>query len=351
MKIGIISFTEKGEALARTLPSRLTEHRVELRDRSLEGAKDWVKGQVSQGTALVFVGACGIAVRMIAPYVRDKLTDGPVLVMDELGRYVIPILSGHVGGANELSRLIADRMGAIPIITTATDLNERFAVDLFAKKNGLRIMNREGIASVSSKVLRGEVITISIEGYEERQRYAGGKISPEVRLVSYPPADPVDVVVARAEKQAGIGSATLFLSPREYVVGMGCRRGKSKEELASFLNQGLREAGIGREDLYCVSSIDRKKDEPGLQELAEECRIPFLTFSEEALRQVKGAVQGSAFVERVVGVDNVCERSALAASGEKSVLILGKQAKDGMTMAIGKRNWKIRWEEETDGTT
>lgn len=101
--------------------------------------------------ALIFIGACGIAVRAIAPWIMDKLHDSPVLVADEMGKYVIPLLSGHVGGANELAVRLAGALGAIPVITTATDLHDSFAVDIFAKRNDLRICNREGIAKVSAK--------------------------------------------------------------------------------------------------------------------------------------------------------------------------------------------------------
>ena len=116
---------------------------------------DWAGERMRRRRAMLFIGACGIAVRSIAPHLKDKLSDSPVLVMDELGKYVIPVLSGHIGGANRLALLLAERMGAEPIITTATDLNGSFAVDLFARENGLRIMERRKIAEVSSKVLSG----------------------------------------------------------------------------------------------------------------------------------------------------------------------------------------------------
>lgn len=116
-----------------------------------ESVSVWAGEQMAAHHALVFVGACGIAVRAIAPWITDKLHDSPVLVMDEQGQYVIPLLSGHVGGANELAVRLAGELGAVPVITTATDLHGSFAVDLFAKRNDLWIHNREGIARVSAK--------------------------------------------------------------------------------------------------------------------------------------------------------------------------------------------------------
>lgn len=107
---------------------------------------------------MLFVGAAGIAVRAIAPLVKDKLTDPAVLVMDEAGQFVIPILSGHVGGANELARLIAGLCQAVPVITTATDVNRVFAVDVFAAKNSLIIADREAARHVAMDLLEGREV-------------------------------------------------------------------------------------------------------------------------------------------------------------------------------------------------
>ena len=128
-----------------------------------ESVSAWAGEQMAAHHALIFIGACGIAVRAIAPWIMDKLHDSPVLVVDEMGKYVIPLLSGHVGGANELAVRLAGALGAVPVITTATDLHDSFAVDIFAKRNDLRICNREGIAKVSAKVLAGEEITMSVQ--------------------------------------------------------------------------------------------------------------------------------------------------------------------------------------------
>lgn len=117
---------------------------------------------------MIFIGACGIAVRAIASSVNNKLKDSPVIVIDELGQFVIPILSGHVGGANELAILLAALMNATPVITTATDINNKFAVDVFAKKCRLAIVNKDGIAGVSSKVLAGKWLRCRSTGSTSR---------------------------------------------------------------------------------------------------------------------------------------------------------------------------------------
>ena len=178
MRLSIISFTENGKQLSESIV-KLLERELEIRlyTKCEAGIKDdlysdilfvktsvgdWAKEQIQEQNALLFIGACGIAVRAVAPHLTDKLHDVPVLVMDEKGKYVIPILSGHMGGANDLANHIAEKTGAEAVITTATDLNKKFAVDLFAKRNRLYIANKDGIVKVSSKVLAGKEITMSI---------------------------------------------------------------------------------------------------------------------------------------------------------------------------------------------
>ena len=172
MKLSIISFTQNGRVLSKKIAKLLDEMEYTLYTKYkaccqeeqtvrfvTQSIGEWAEEQFAErkafqtSDALVFIGACGIAVRAIAPHITDKLHDSPVLVMDEKGEYVIPILSGHVGGANELAVSLAEKTGAKPVITTATDIHNQFAIDLFAKKNGLTIVNKDGIAKVSSKVI------------------------------------------------------------------------------------------------------------------------------------------------------------------------------------------------------
>lgn len=323
MEIGVISFTENGKKLSERvftgwkpecvflytkckIESGRDTQQKETFVQSIEGdTAGWTGEQFAAGRALVFIGACGIAVRMIAPFVRDKLTDSPVIVMDEAGQFVIPILSGHVGGANELAMRIAEAAGAIPVLTTATDVNRTFAADLFAKQQKLTIQNKEGIARVSSKILAGKM---------------------------------ADIVIATDEKTLSKG--ILRLKPKEYTLGIGCRRGKSYEELRSFVNKQFDALGITMQDVNAVASIDRKRDEEGIIRLANANRLPFVTFSAEELRGISGDFKQSEFVKSQVGVDNVCERAAMAAAGEGARLVLPKTAENGMTLAVSYAPWK-----------
>ena len=137
MNISIITFTENGTKLAEKIRQAFVGTKMEEAKKLGLSLSDWTRQQFAEKNAIVVIGACGIAVRMIAPFVSDKLSDSPVVVADEAGMFVIPLLSGHMGGANELAEQIAGQIGGIPVITTATDVNHTFSVDLFAKKCGL----------------------------------------------------------------------------------------------------------------------------------------------------------------------------------------------------------------------
>lgn len=344
MRIQVASFTARGRALGTVIFQDWKPDQVSFRQN--EPLQEWTRGAFSTGAALVFIGAVGIAVRAVAPFVRDKLTDSPVVVLEETGQYVIPLLSGHVGGANELAVRIAAAIDAVPVLTTATDVNRLFAVDVFAKKNGFRIVNRDGIAKVSGKLLAGEKISMAVEGVSERQQLedlqesARQKWGETIEIFSYPPTGSVDVTITTDSIYDG--QARLELRPKEYVLGIGCRRGKSCQELTSFAQEICQSLEIYLEkDIACLASVDRKKDEAGLAELAGRYRIPFLTFQAEELSRIEGEFSGSQFVKEQIGVDNVCERAALAAAGVGGILIRKKVARDGMTLAVVKRCWGV----------
>lgn len=355
MRLSVISFTKQGMALSERIAA-CAEEKMQVRlftkcsaflaeneagNPSVLFVEDalevWAGRQMDAGHALLFVGACGIAVRAVAPHLKDKLHDSPVLVMDEKGRYVIPLLAGHVGGANEIASFLAKRMGASPVITTATDINGKFAVDVFAGKNGLFIADKEGIAKVSAKALLGETITISIEtGHGPDTEPPAG-----VAVVDYPPAGRVDVVVTSEKRHF---DATLVLRARDYVIGLGCKKGKPEAAIADFIADKLGELCVDATQIYALVSVGLKREEEGILAWCRKEGVPFFTYSAQELRKVQGNFCRSAFVEEKTGVDNVCERAAVRACGDGGRLIAGKQAKDGMTLAVAKRKWSVCFE-------
>lgn len=283
-----------------------------------ESVLEWAKSEFNNHSQILFVGAIGIAIRAIAPYVDNKMTDSPVIVMDDNGRFVVPILSGHLGGANEIALMISKCVDATPVITTSTDINSAFSVDLFAKENNLIITNKDDIKKINSKSLADKKITLSVK--------------------DYPPKDYVDVLVTdESDIKLPYG---IMLTTKRYAVGMGFKQGKSFAELYEALDRVLVDNSISYEDIFCIATIDIKEDEEGLIELRDKLGIPVISFDADILSKAEGDFTASDFVLRTVGVDNVCERSAKLALGASSEIIVNKTAFNGVTVAIAKRTTK-----------
>lgn len=292
-----------------------------------------------QCDAIIFVGATGIAVRAIAPFICGKAVDPAVLVIDEAGRYVISLLSGHLGGANALARTAASLIEAEPIITTATDAESAFAVDTFAKENGFLLTDLRKAKEVSAKVLRGEKLRIYSDIPMERlvQRPA----RHEAELVPAQDIDRADIVISYrthilkpAEKSSqAIG---LRLIAKRVHVGLGARKGVTQAEVAAAVATCLEDAGIDPRAVVALASIDLKKQEAGILAYSYECGVPFVTYTAEELRTVEGAFAGSSFVQSVTGVANVCERAAAYAAGRSghAEVLVHKTIHGNVTTAV-----------------
>ena len=342
MTVWLISYTARGRDLGNRIAHMLRTAGHICRAFALpkfcgaedepltRSAPDWAGEGFRQADALIFVCASGIAVRAIAPHVKDKRTDPAVLVIDEKGTFVIPLLSGHLGGANALAEDLAQKLWATPVLTTATDVNGLFAVDVFAKANHLYIEDMALAKAVSAALLAGASV-----GFRSDLPVVG----PLPRGLTEGAGD-LGILISPADKAPF--PRTLRLTPRRYVAGLGCRRGKSEEELEAFLLVNLDRCGVRLHELRALASIDIKKDEPGLVALAEKLGLPFVTYSAEALQEVPGAFTASAFVKETTGVDSVSERAAVLSSG--GTLVVKKVAANGMTFALAKKEEAIRFE-------
>ncbi|WP_373213816.1 cobalt-precorrin 5A hydrolase [Ruminococcus sp. 5_1_39BFAA] len=344
MKISMICYSltgwETGEKLKEGLEKNGYEVSLSGKSKYLPDSipvscKSWAEEQFEQADGIIFIGACGIAVRSIAPFVASKKTDPAVLVADECGKFVISLLSGHLGGANDLALAAAEILKAVPVVTTATDLHSRFAVDVFAKKNGCAIFNMKAAKEVSAALLAGKKV-----GFYSEFPWEGEL--PEGLTDAHDEVPEIGIAVT-IHKDCNPFSSTVHVVPSVVSLGMGCRRGKDGEGTMRAAERCLESAAVYREALKGLYSIDLKKDEEGLLALSEKWKLPFQTFSEEELLALQGDFTPSAFVKKTVGVDNVCERSAvLGACGGN--LIEKKQAADGVTAALAIEDWRIRFE-------
>ena len=350
MQVHILYFTQTGSVLAAKLARELA--RVEnVTYASGKGCcKEWTAEHFRKGNVLVYIGACGIAVRAVAPHIGSKETDPAVIVIDEKGENVIPILAGHLGGANEWARKIAELTKGKAVLTTATDVNGIFAVDLFAKENQLLIGDLKKAARFTASLLEeGKASVVTPRKYADVIQFEDG-IPAELQAYDLPDeqlagqhGENVALITPDVEPSTN-PDAPLRLIPRCVILGMGCRKGKSYEELRDFAEGTLRELGIDREAVCAIASIDVKKEEPGLVSLAADLGVPLQTFSAEELE--KAELENWTFAEsdRVrehVGTGNVCERAAAAAGTGK--ILRGKTAKDGMTICVGMRPVELCW--------
>lgn len=350
MKVSLVSFTANGFGTEKKLSGLLAAAGHEARPYVMgkyalqAAAKDteicfcavkegglsaWAGEQFEEADALVFVGACGIAVRAAAPFIKDKRTDPAVVVVDEKGRFVIPVLSGHLGGANDLALLLAGGIGAVPVITTATDINQCFSVDSFAKSRGLIFSNSETAKWISADILAGEPVGIFSD-------FALDGPVPDGLCPDTICRHNIWITISGKNRPETGNGRMLKLIPRCVVLGIGCRRGTPAAKIREIIGEAMTQGRLAAESVCAVASIDLKSGEPGLCETAKELGVPFFTYSREELAAVDGNFSDSDFVKRTVGVGNVCERAAVAACLEAAKtgrLLFGKYAKDGVTVA------------------
>lgn len=281
--------------------------------------------------ALIFIGAVGIAVRMIAPYLHHKTTDPCVLVLDELGNYVIPILSGHIGGGNELALKIAAFLHALPVITTATDINHLFAVDTFASKNNLVIKDMKIAKEISAALLERQKVGLLSE-LPFKGNFPSCLIKCSSEKKPAPPAYGIHISISDNILTNNYFPNTLYLIPKITVLGIGCRKGTACSQIENAVSSVLREYHISPDSLYAAASIDIKAEEPGLLEFCEKHKLNFTTYAASELEKAVGSFSVSSFVKDITGVDNVCERAALTAACTNQLLIK-KQVQEGVTVA------------------
>lgn len=353
MKIAGICFTQNGYHLLEKIEKilRQEDHDVCVAYKSRFSAKDhpeklqedlkeWVGKRFLDSDAVIFIGATGITVRTIAPYVKDKRQDPAVIVLDESGKFCIPLLSGHIGGANDLAVWLADRIHAVPVVTTATDINDIFAVDVYAKKNHMTLSNMTYAKEVSASLLSGYPV-----GFQSDFPVEGALPSGFVWEKDLGPEDPetvtLGVSVSPSYKNAHFDHC-LWLIPKCITIGIGCRKGATSAQIADLVRDVLKENYLYPEALSRVATIDRKAEEPGLLQFCRELDLPMVTYTAEELNAAKGKFTPSRFVKDTTGVDNVCERCAmLAGNGE---MIVKKTQKDGVTCACVFSDWRVSFE-------
>lgn len=290
MRVAIFSLTQNGIKLSNRIATEIEGCAEFIKGKNFVKLKEIVEENFGKYDALIFISAIGIAVRMIAPHIKSKLTDPAVIVIDELGQHVISLLSGHIGGANELSIKIAKIINAEPIITTATDINNKFAIDSI---EGIKPEPKEAIKIINSAILNGEKVFVTA------------------------------------------GDTVLNLNPLKLILGIGCKRGTSKNLIKSAVIESCRRINQSIERINLIASVDVKRDEVGLIEFANEIDREIKFFDITTLQKTitRYNLSESEFVKRTIGVGNICESSALSCV-ESGRFALTKTKFDNVTVAL-----------------
>lgn len=371
-RLAVVSFTPGGLAQAERIemllqqPLGITKWKI-MHSHKPKPLKEWCGRQFAQADAILFIGAMGIAVRTIAPFLQHKAKDPAVLVMDERARHVISVLSGHLGGGNELTCQLAERLSSEPVITTASDVNHKLAIDVFAKKNGLYLTDLKRARQVAAAIVAGRPVSFrsseTIRGTLPTELSAPPTeaeiqvvVTPQMEGMACEQASGPQTSSARETDRVGVTKGAhrpcqLVLVPPVFVLGIGCKKGTSAAAIEQAVAEELLARGIYRQSIGAAATITLKREEAGLLEFCRAWELPLTFYSASQLQEAPGTYEASSFVQEITGVDNVCERAAVLKAGEKQpffekeqCLVIPKTKKGGITLALARREWSVEFE-------
>lgn len=325
----IFYITDGGRRLAEKIAKGFSGAEI-LRFNSESFADKWRSSK-----DIICIMATGIVVRTLASLLKDKLTDPAVVVLDEKGQYVISLLSGHIGGANALAKKIAEHLGAQAVITTASDVQGRTALDVWAEKENLHVEDHEKLKSLSARIVNGEKIKIKIDAPLDNFRMAE-------EFVQVDTVKEADVVIScRLYKKDA-----LFLRPKTLSVGIGCNRGTKKKEIADVLAGVFEREKLSMHSIKNLATIDLKKDEKGLVEFARDRDLVVDFYTKDELNNMVSEhnMKTSGAVRAATGADAVAEPSAMIAAEREfgnAVIITRKQKRGNVTLAIAQAKYML----------
>ena len=319
MNLACVTFTQRGIALAKRLQSEF-QGTVALYTK--QNYKAELPAIFQQYQGIVFIAATGIAVRLSAPFLQGKTRDPAIVVVDDLGRYAISLVSGHVGGANALAREIAAILECQPVITTASDGRGFEAVDLFAKHHELVVENWQDVKTLTAMMVEEQPIRLISE------------IEAVIQYQHLVEENPAGCLYVTSQEPMICDVPHCVLRPKNLSVGLGCRKGKTAQEIFQALTTVFRQHRLSLNSIWTIATITLKQDEPGIREVCRELGIELSVFTQEQIQRIEHQFAGSQFVKATVGVASVCEPCAVLAGGD---LIVEKTAINGVTIAVAKR--------------
>ncbi|UTC66523.1 MULTISPECIES: cobalt-precorrin 5A hydrolase [unclassified Treponema] len=340
-KIAVYSFTEKGKLLGEKLSRLNSEIEHFYNAKTAGGIWSLIPDDFKNRDALIFISSTGIAVRMIRDYIQDKSQDPAVLVIDDMGRFVISLLSGHLGGANALTEKIASTIGAVSVITTASDGRNIEAVDLFAQKNNYAILSMEDAKIITALMVDGKNIGFYSEDKAPPINYPNLFILQEEDFNSNLKALKEEkslegLIIVSNKKRETVSALSdslpmVHLVPKNLNLGIGLKKGVNKETLAETVRRTLDSINKDLRAVKAIASIELKQNEKGLLDFAKELNISPVFFSESQIEKIEDNFEKSDFVKKTVGVYNVSAPSAFLLGGK---IILDKFKHEGVTVSV-----------------
>ncbi len=339
----IISITRTGTELARRLagplqavayaPQRFAqEGEAAYSDSVIEAARClW-----AQHRALIFVAPVAIAVRAIGPLAEDKHTDPAVIALDEAGKFVVSVLSGHLGGANDLARQIAALTGGQAVITTASDAQESAALDLLGQQAGWRCESGSAVARVSAAILNGDPVHVYVEPGCDASPLRRADLPGLVWLDRLEALDGQAAIVISDRSGLLIDlTRSVVFHPRSLAVGIGCRRGVAVETLEAVVRGALEKAGLSFTSVACLATARAKAEEPGLLAFAEKFNLPLRIYDDEINALAARVPLSPSAAREKLGLPGVAEPCAMLAA-KATALLAAKRAEDGVTVAVAR---------------
>jgi cobalt-precorrin 5A hydrolase len=344
-KIAIWVITPNGIKIARRIAARLPDTDVYMSVRLNQAAiekltfdrlSEEMVEKFIQYAGHIFIMSTGIVVRVVAPLIQNKAEDPAVVAIDDQGQHAISLLSGHLGGANALTLQVAEIINARPVITTATDVNMRPAIDVLAKEKNLVIENPPAIKTVNMALLTDQRIWVHDPFAVLQDDIPNAVELDEKCLSKWEDSQNSAAAIYVDDRQADLPSDVLILRPASLVAGIGCNRNTPMDEIKDLLDEVFKNHRLAGSSLSRIATIDLKADEPGLLELAKTLNVPIDFFSREKLGHVKDIQTPSTLVENHIGVKSVCEAAAILAS-RMGTLVVPKHKTPNVTVALARK--------------
>lgn len=338
-KIGIIAITNNGKKLAINIKKHINNSEIYVTQKLYEPNFDVINTKLhefvgsifSKYDYIIFIMATGIVVRSIAPYILDKTLDPGIIVIDEKGKNVISLLSGHIGGANQMALNISKFINANPVITTATDVNNKSSLDMICKSiNGYIYNFRENVKLINYMLIDNKKVGIYIDGdYKVDTR--GFITINNIKDIKNLDA----IVYITNKKELDIKHHKIIkVVPKDIVLSIGCRKNTDSKFLYSCFIDFINKNNIDEKSIKLIGSVEVKKDEKAILDLSKKLDVSFKTISITEIEKIEDKFDKSEFVKKSIGVYSVAEPVAYILSNKN--LIINKHKYRGITFAMGR---------------